>query len=48
MGVAEMGRECYYCDQWLSNGDLLQGYCWNCKRATRLDKSARNGGDGDE
>jgi len=27
-----MGRECPYCRRWLSSGDLLEGYCWDCKR----------------
>jgi len=29
---ATMGRECPHCDRWLSAGDLIEGYCWDCKR----------------
>jgi len=26
-----MPGECWNCGQYLSGGDLLEGYCWNCK-----------------
>lgn len=30
-----MPGECWNCCQWLSGGDLLEGYCWNCKSTVR-------------
>ena len=30
-----MPGECWNCGQWLSGGDLLEGYCWNCKIRVR-------------
>jgi DNA-directed RNA polymerase subunit RPC12/RpoP len=39
-----MAQDCPYCGQWLSSGDLLQGYCWNCKRTVEP-YTEREGGD---
>lgn len=25
-----MPGPCPYCDEWLSGGDMLEGYCWGC------------------
>lgn len=33
-----MATECTRCGQWLSSGDVLQGYCWNCKRVLTDDE----------
>ena len=30
-----MPGECWNCGRWLSGGDLLEGYCWDCKRQVR-------------
>ena len=30
-----MGGECWNCGRWLSGGDLLEGYCWDCKHTVR-------------
>ena len=49
-----MGRECPHCRRWLSNGDLIQGYCWDCKATLNADGSPykpdneRGGDAGDE
>jgi hypothetical protein len=30
-----MGGECWNCGRYLSAGDLLAGYCWDCKALVR-------------
>jgi len=30
-----MGGECWRCGRYLSGGDLLEGYCWDCKAEVR-------------
>jgi len=41
-----MAGECWNCGRWLSGGDLLEGYCWDCKRQVRV-KDAGYPGDSD-
>ena len=43
-----MAQECLYCGQWLSSGDLLQGYCWNCKRTVESGTGHATEGSDDE
>lgn len=31
-----MGRECWYCGTWLTGNELMEGYCWSCKRSTSV------------
>jgi len=31
-----MPGECWNCGRWLSGTDLLEGYCWDCKRGVRV------------
>ena len=33
--VSRMPGECWNCGRWLSGGDLLEGYCWDCKACVR-------------
>jgi len=33
-----MATECPRCRQWLSGGDVIEGYCWNCKRVLTDDE----------
>ena len=44
-----MPGECWNCGRWLSGGDLLEGYCWDCKVGVRPTDGGyphdENGGD---
>jgi len=35
-----MGRECPRCGRWLSGGNLIEGYCWDCKRPLSAEEIA--------